>query len=44
MTVLGARKTTAIPIVVEGLMGAGLYDLNGGLIMGKWDTLSLTQN
>ena len=38
---LGTGKTTATPTAVEGLVGAELYDLNGGLIAGKLNALSL---
>ena len=37
-------ETTATLTVVESLMRAELYDLNGGLIVGKLDVLDLTRN
>ena len=43
VVILGMRETTAIPIAVEGLVGAELYDLNGGLVAGKLDMLGLTR-
>ena len=42
--VLKMEKTTTTPTVVEGLVGAELYDLNGSLIAGKLDVLGLMQN
>ena len=41
---LWAGETTTTPIAVEGLVGAELYDLNRGWIVGKLDALGLMGN
>ena len=44
VAVLETGKTTVILIVIEGLVGAEFYDLNGGLIARKLDVLGLIRS
>lgn len=44
VAVLGTGEATATLTAVKGLVGADLYDLNGGLVAGKFDVLGLAQS